>query len=91
MELLIVPLWCIDRVKRNNFCYQHYFIFPRCIKAALLPNPEISWVTRPSADLENPRFSEVFRIPIPQRTLFTKTLQVNIWCLQERRPDECYV
>lgn len=61
-----------------------------CIKAALLPNPDMSWVTAPSSDLKNPKFSELFRISIPQRILFTKTLQVNIWCLQENHPDECF-
>ncbi|XP_053398838.1 protein KIBRA-like isoform X2 [Mercenaria mercenaria] len=61
-----------------------------CIKAALLPNPDMSWVTEPSSDLKNPKFSELFRISIPQRILFTKTLQVNIWCLQDNRPDECF-
>lgn len=60
-----------------------------CIKAALLPNPEASWETAPSNDIKNPRFSEVFRITIPEKKLFTKTLQVNIWCLQQNRQDEC--
>ncbi|KAL4231016.1 regulation of hippo signaling [Mactra antiquata] len=61
-----------------------------CIKAALLPNPETSWVTEPTADVKNPKFSQLFLISIPQRYLLTKTLQVNIFCLQNGRNDECY-
>ena len=68
-----------------------YFVLTRCIKAALLPNPVMSWVTEPSKDIRNPRFSEKFRIVIPKHVLLTKTLQVNIWCLLDNRQEEIYV
>ena len=50
-----------------------------------------SWETSLSTDIRNPKFNEVFRIVILERKLFTKTLQVNIWCLQDNGPDECAV
>lgn len=50
----------------------------------------MSWVTEPSKDIKNPKFSEKFRIAIPKQLLLTKTLQVNIWCLDHRQ-EEIYV
>ncbi|KAH3834003.1 protein KIBRA-like isoform X2 [Dreissena polymorpha] len=61
-----------------------------CIKAALLPSADNTWMTEPSTDLKNPRFSAVFSTKIPAKSLLTKTLQVMIWCLQDGRPDECF-
>lgn len=77
-------------LKTQNFKSSIIVYSYRCIKAALLPNPSMSWVTEPSKDIRNPKFSEKFRIGIPKQLLLTKTLQVNIWCLQDSL-EECYV
>ncbi|WAQ99375.1 KIBRA-like protein [Mya arenaria] len=61
-----------------------------CIKAALLPSPDHSWVTESKSDVKNPRFSDMFQMVINRNILLTKTLQVMVMCLQEGKPDECF-
>ncbi|XP_048512060.1 protein kibra isoform X2 [Athalia rosae] len=53
------------------------------IKAALLPmQPPVSHMccTKPVMDLRKPTFGETFPISVPLNKLYTKTLQVNVWC-----------
>ncbi|XP_015593116.1 protein kibra [Cephus cinctus] len=53
------------------------------IKAALLPmQPPVSHMccTKPVTDLRKPTFGETFPIAVPLNKLYTKTLQVNVWC-----------
>ncbi|XP_046624064.1 protein kibra isoform X1 [Neodiprion virginianus] len=53
------------------------------IKAALLPmQPPVShmYCTKPVTDLRKPTFGETFPISVPLNKLYTKTLQVNVWC-----------
>lgn len=59
------------------------------IKAALLPNMNASLETKFSTELENPKFSEVFRVPVPEHKLMNKTLQVNVWSCHEKIGEEC--
>lgn len=53
------------------------------IKAALLPMQSSlnhMCYTKPVSDLRKPTFGETFPISVPLNKLYTKTLQVNVWC-----------
>ncbi|XP_033224229.1 protein kibra [Belonocnema kinseyi] len=53
------------------------------IKAALLPmQPPVNHMccTKLVTDLRKPTFGETFPIAVPLNKLYTKTLQVNVWC-----------
>ncbi|XP_076627616.1 WW and C2 domain containing protein kibra isoform X2 [Colletes latitarsis] len=61
------------------------------IKAALLPmQPPINHMccTKPVVDLHKPTFGETFPIAVPLNKLYTKTLQVNVWCTGNES-EEC--
>ncbi|CAK9813165.1 Protein kibra [Anthophora plagiata] len=61
------------------------------IKAALLPmQPPVNHMccTKPVADLRKPTFGETFPIAVPLNKLYTKTLQVNVWCTGSES-EEC--
>ncbi|XP_053985871.1 protein kibra isoform X1 [Hylaeus anthracinus] len=61
------------------------------IKAALLPmQPPINHMccTKPVVDLHKPTFGETFPIAVPLNKLYTKTLQVNVWCTGSES-EEC--
>ncbi|XP_014298495.2 protein kibra isoform X1 [Microplitis demolitor] len=61
------------------------------IKAALLPmQPPNNHMccTKPIMDLRKPTFGESFPISVPLNKLYTKTLQVNVWCASGE-PEEC--
>ncbi|KAK0082818.1 hypothetical protein PV325_009790 [Microctonus aethiopoides] len=61
------------------------------IKAALLPmQPPINHMccTKPVMDLRKPTFGESFPIAVPLNKLYTKTLQVNVWCTSGES-EEC--
>ncbi|XP_066594079.1 protein kibra [Prorops nasuta] len=61
------------------------------IKAALLPmQPPVSHMccTKPVTDLRKPTFGETFPIAVPLNKLYTKTLQVNVWCTGSES-EEC--
>ncbi|XP_035825058.1 protein KIBRA isoform X1 [Aplysia californica] len=60
-----------------------------CIKAALLPNQTMCWETQPLPELRSPKFSEMFRVSIPEHKLFSKTLQVHVWSLSAEKGEEC--
>ncbi|CAL1530897.1 unnamed protein product [Lymnaea stagnalis] len=60
-----------------------------CIKAALLPNQNVCLETKPVSDLKSPKFSEMFRVSIPEHKLYSKTLQVHVWSLSLERKEEC--
>nr|XP_050848061.1 protein kibra isoform X1 [Vespula vulgaris] len=53
------------------------------IKAALLPmQPPVNQMccTKAVTDLRKPTFGETFPVAVPLNKLYTKTLQVNVWC-----------
>ncbi|XP_014606248.1 PREDICTED: protein kibra isoform X1 [Polistes canadensis] len=53
------------------------------IKAALLPmQPPVNQMccTKAVTDLRKPTFGEIFPVAVPLNKLYTKTLQVNVWC-----------
>ncbi|RLU24886.1 hypothetical protein DMN91_002977 [Ooceraea biroi] len=61
------------------------------IKAALLPmQPPVNYMccTKPVVDLRKPTFGETFPIAVPLNKLYTKTLQVNVWCMGNES-EEC--
>ncbi|XP_076684290.1 WW and C2 domain containing protein kibra isoform X1 [Andrena cerasifolii] len=61
------------------------------IKAALLPmQPPVNHMccTKPVVDLQKPTFGETFPIVVPLNKLYTKTLQVNVWCTSSES-EEC--
>ncbi|KZC04034.1 Protein kibra [Dufourea novaeangliae] len=61
------------------------------IKAALLPmQPPVNHIccTKPVVDLHKPTFGETFPIAVPLNKLYTKTLQVNVWCTGNES-EEC--
>ncbi|XP_063991424.1 protein kibra isoform X2 [Diachasmimorpha longicaudata] len=61
------------------------------IKAALLPmQPPINHMccTKAVTDLRKPTFGESFPISVPLNKLYTKTLQVNVWCTSGES-EEC--
>ncbi|XP_017877265.1 protein kibra isoform X1 [Ceratina calcarata] len=61
------------------------------IKAALLPmQPPVNHMccTKPVVDLRKPTFGETFPIAVPLNKLYTKTLQVNVWCTNTES-EEC--
>ncbi|KAF3428079.1 hypothetical protein E2986_12623 [Frieseomelitta varia] len=63
----------------------------RYIKAALLPmQPPVNHMccTKPVVDLRKPTFGETFPIAVPLNKLYTKTLQVNVWCTGSES-EEC--
>ncbi|CAD1477547.1 unnamed protein product, partial [Heterotrigona itama] len=63
----------------------------RYIKAALLPmQPPVNHMccTKPVVDLRKPTFGETFPIAVPLNKLYTKTLQVNVWCTGNES-EEC--
>ena len=39
-----------------------------------------TYCTKSVTDLRKPNFGETFPIPVPLNKLYTKTLQVNVWC-----------
>ncbi|KAG7206063.1 hypothetical protein KM043_003460 [Ampulex compressa] len=61
------------------------------IKAALLPMQlpvNHMCCTKPVVDLRKPTFGETFPIAVPLNKLYTKTLQVNVWCTGSES-EEC--
>ncbi|XP_078043817.1 WW and C2 domain containing protein kibra isoform X2 [Augochlora pura] len=61
------------------------------IKAALLPMRlpvNHIYCTKPVLDLHKPTFGETFPIAVPLNKLYTKTLQVNVWCT-DSESEEC--
>lgn len=46
--------------------------------------------TKPVVDLHKPTFGETFPIAVPLSKLYTKTLQVNVWCTGNES-EECLV
>ena len=72
-------------------CCHKYGLCYRCVKAALLPHLNASWETKPSGDLKNPKFAEVFRVAIPEHKLLAKTLQVNLWSQHDIMGEKCLV
>ncbi|XP_076296933.1 WW and C2 domain containing protein kibra isoform X1 [Lasioglossum baleicum] len=61
------------------------------IKAALLPMQlPVNHIccTKPVLDLHKPTFGETFPIAVPLNKLYTKTLQVNVWCTGSES-EEC--
>ncbi|XP_014488000.1 PREDICTED: protein kibra [Dinoponera quadriceps] len=61
------------------------------IKAALLPMQlpvNHMCCTKPVVDLRKPTFGETFPIAVPLNKLYTKTLQVNVWCTSNES-EEC--
>lgn len=75
-----------------NSCFFPCLRF-RYIKAALLPmQPPVNHMccTKPVVDLRKPTFGETFPIAVPLNKLYTKTLQVNVWCTGNES-EECLV
>eukprot|EP00058_Branchiostoma_floridae_P012661 XP_002598149.1 hypothetical protein BRAFLDRAFT_123294 [Branchiostoma floridae] len=63
-----------------------------CVRAALLPcppNANFTFATKPTCDLANPVFNEVFALPVMENTLYTKTLQMHIWALGSEQEEDC--
>ncbi|XP_058798936.1 protein kibra [Phymastichus coffea] len=61
------------------------------IKAALLPMQPATnnmCCSKPVTDLRKPTFGETFPIAVPLNKLYTKTLQVNVWCTSGES-EEC--
>ncbi|XP_032662822.1 protein kibra isoform X2 [Odontomachus brunneus] len=61
------------------------------IKAALLPMQlpvNHMCCTKAVVDLRKPTFGETFPIAVPLNKLYTKTLQVNVWCTSNES-EEC--
>lgn len=67
------------------------FIFFSGIKAALLPLMSISWETKPSIELKNPKFGENFKVAIHKNMLHAQTLQVNVLSIPDDKEPECLV
>ena len=70
------------------------FLFDRRIKASLLPNVApvpMSYSTGVQQEVNMPVFNETFQVPIPETKLSYKTLQVQVWCVQEDGDEECLV
>ncbi|PSN40195.1 hypothetical protein C0J52_12889 [Blattella germanica] len=64
------------------------------IKAALLPNPppvHSSCCTKTVEDLRKPTFGDNFPLAVPLNKLYTKTLQVNVWCIDQNHREDCVV
>ncbi|XP_021928968.1 protein kibra isoform X2 [Zootermopsis nevadensis] len=62
------------------------------IKTALLPSlPPINMAccTKPVEDLRKPTFGENFPLAVPLSKLYTKTLQVNVWCIDTSQREDC--
>ncbi|XP_014207758.1 protein kibra isoform X2 [Copidosoma floridanum] len=62
------------------------------IKAALLPmHPTMNHLccTKKVSDLRKPTFGETFPIAVPLNKIYTKTLQVNVWCVGAGGSEEC--
>lgn len=58
------------------------------IKAALLPMQSLvnhMYCTKSVVDLRKPTFGETFPIAVPFNKLFTKTLQVTLWCTEAEK------
>ena len=69
------------------------FMF-RYIKTALLPSlPPINMAccTKPVEDLRKPTFGDNFPVAVPLNILYTKTLQVNVWCIDPSQREDCVV
>ncbi|XP_035680896.1 protein KIBRA-like isoform X1 [Branchiostoma floridae] len=63
-----------------------------CVRAALLPcppNANFTFATKPTCDLANPVFNELFALPVMENTLYTKTLQMHIWALGSEQEEDC--
>lgn len=83
-----------DRIQQSKCLFMFFLIlYFRYIKAALLPmQPPINHMcwTKPVIDLQRPTFGETFPIAVPLNKLYTKTLQVNVWCTGNEH-EECLV
>lgn len=76
-------------LRESNFSFLHF----RYIKAALLPMQlpvNHMCCTKAVVDLRKPTFGETFPIAVPLNKLYTKTLQVNVWCTSNES-EECLV
>jgi len=72
------------RVETSFYLRNYVFLsLFRYIKAALLPmQPPVNHTccTKSVVDLRKPTFGETFPIAVPLNKLYTKTLQVTLWC-----------
>lgn len=57
----------------------------RYIKTAVLPMIHPKCCTKAVVDLQKPTFGETFSIAMPLKKLYTKTLQVTLWCTDDER------
>ncbi|XP_067204662.1 protein kibra isoform X2 [Linepithema humile] len=55
------------------------------IKTAVLPMIHPKCCTKAVVDLQKPTFGETFSIAMPLKKLYTKTLQVTLWCTEDER------
>ncbi|KAF4531755.1 hypothetical protein B566_EDAN014495, partial [Ephemera danica] len=62
-----------------------------CIKVALLPASASApgFCTKPIEDMHKPTCGESFPMCVPLSKLYTKTLQVNVWCIKITAQEEC--
>ena len=51
----------------------------------------MSYSTGVQQEVNMPVFNETFQVPIPETKLSYKTLQVQVWCVQEDGDEECLV
>ncbi|CAH1778285.1 unnamed protein product [Owenia fusiformis] len=59
------------------------------IKTSLLPSPlSQALCTKPSSNLNSPKWNELFKLQILENKLCSKTLQVNIWCRNHLNQEE---
>ncbi|XP_006821406.1 protein KIBRA-like [Saccoglossus kowalevskii] len=60
------------------------------IKIALYPaSTNLVLSTKPCDDNYAAVFNEVFRVPILETQLSSKTIQVNVWCVRENKDEDC--
>ncbi|KAJ9601061.1 hypothetical protein L9F63_000796, partial [Diploptera punctata] len=62
------------------------------LKVALLPNPPPVnglFCTKAVEDLRKPTFGDNFPLAVPLNKLYTKTLQVNAWCVGQDDHEDC--
>jgi protein KIBRA len=66
----------------------------RYIKTMLLPSPppiNMACCTKPVEDLRKPTFGDNFPLAVSLNKLYTKTLQVNVWCIDPSQREDCVV
>ena len=91
---IVIDVFVLAAQKYKILTFDYIFSPFRQIKVSLLPanvGPSTVYFTTESSDLTQPRFGNMFTVPMTEAVLVTKTLQIHVWCLLDSREEQCLV